>query len=67
MTTGRTARVGFDDPRGLKRNRFVTWTGGTKTINRDLEAKLRALAGWKPYVTNLQATPHLSWVATSES
>lgn len=41
----------------VKRNRFVTLTGGTKTINRDLEAKLRTLAGWKPYVTNLEATP----------
>lgn len=25
----------------------------TRTVNRDLEAKARALAGWKPYVTNL--------------
>ena len=41
----------------MKRNRFVTLTGGTKTINRDLEAKVRALAGWKSYVTNLEATP----------
>ena len=41
----------------VKRNRFVTLTGGTKTINRDLEAKVRALAGWKSYVTNLEATP----------
>lgn len=41
----------------IKRNRFVTLTGGTKSINRDLEAKVRALAGWKPYVTNLDATP----------
>lgn len=41
----------------IKRNRFVTLTGGTRTVNRDLEAKVRALAGWKPYVTNLDATP----------
>lgn len=41
----------------VKRNRFITLTGGTKTVNRDLEAKVRALAGWKPYVTNLEATP----------
>ncbi len=40
----------------IKRNRFVTLTGGTRTVNRDLEAKVRALAGWKPYVTNLDAT-----------
>ena len=39
----------------IKRNRFVTLTGGTRTVNRDLEAKVRALAGWKPYVTNLDA------------
>jgi len=37
----------------VKRNRFITLTGGTRTVNRDLEAKARALAGWKPYVTNL--------------
>jgi transposase len=37
----------------VKRNRFVTLTGGTKTINRDLEAKARALAGIKGYTTNL--------------
>ena len=39
----------------VKRNRFVQLTGGTKTINRDLEAKTRALAGLKGYVTNLHA------------
>jgi Transposase DDE domain len=45
----------------IKRNRFVTLTGGTRTINRELEAKARALAGWKPYVTNLvEADP--AWV-----
>ena len=36
----------------IKRNRFVTLTGGTRTVNRDLETKARTLAGWKPYVTN---------------
>jgi len=41
----------------IKRNRFITLTGGTRTVNRDLETKVRALAGWKPYVTNLDATP----------
>ncbi|MFZ1911195.1 MAG: IS1634 family transposase [Propionicimonas sp.] len=40
----------------IKRNRFITLTGGTRTVNRDLETKVRALAGWKPYVTNLDAT-----------
>jgi hypothetical protein len=37
----------------VKRNRFVKLTGATKTVNRDLEAKARALAGIKGYVTNL--------------
>jgi len=39
----------------VKRNRFVHLTGATKTINRSLEAKARALAGLKGYVTNLKA------------
>ena len=42
----------------VKRNRFIQLTGGTKTVNRDLEAKARALAGLKGYVTNLQACPN---------
>lgn len=37
----------------VKRNRFITLTGATKSVNRDLEAKARALAGWKGYSTNL--------------
>ena len=37
----------------IKRNRFVRLQGGTRSANRDLEAKARALAGWKGYVTNL--------------
>src|SRR5688500_1179473 len=45
----------------IKRNRFVTLTGGTRAVNRDLETKVRTLAGWKPYVTNiLDADP--AWV-----
>ena len=39
----------------VKRNRFVQLTGATKSINRDLEAKARALAGLKGYVTNLES------------
>jgi Transposase DDE domain len=39
----------------VKRNRFVQLTGATKTINRSLEAKARAQAGLKGYVTNLEA------------
>ena len=41
----------------VKRNRFIRVTGGTRTVNRDLEAKARALAGLKGYVTNLAACP----------
>jgi Transposase DDE domain len=42
-------------PAAIKRNRFVQLTGGTRTVNRGLEAKARALAGLKGYVTNLEA------------
>jgi hypothetical protein len=41
----------------VKRNRFIQLSGGTKTVNRDLEDKARALAGLKGYVTNLRACP----------
>ncbi len=41
----------------VKRNRFIRLTGGTRTVNRDLEAKARSLAGLKGYVTNLRACP----------
>ena len=37
----------------VKRNRFIKLTGATKSVNRTLEAKTRALAGWKGYTTNL--------------
>jgi transposase len=37
----------------VKRNRFIKLTGATKSVNRDLEAKARALAGWTGYTTNL--------------
>lgn len=37
----------------VKRNRFIHLSGGTKKVNRTLEAKARALAGLKGYVTNL--------------
>jgi len=44
----------------VKRNRFITLTGADKSVNRALEAKARALAGWKGYITNLPApTPEL--------
>ncbi len=41
----------------VKRNRFVQLSGGTRTVNRRLEAKARALAGLKGYVTNLATCP----------
>jgi transposase len=41
----------------VKRNRFIRLTGGTRSVNRHLEAKARALAGLKGYVTNLTACP----------
>jgi DDE family transposase len=41
----------------VKRNRFIRLSGGTRTVNRDLETKARALAGLKGYVTNLAACP----------
>jgi hypothetical protein len=41
----------------VKRNRFVQLSGGTKSVNRELETRARALAGLKGYVTNLRACP----------
>jgi len=38
----------------VKRNRFIALSGGTKKVNRTLEAKARALAGIKGYITNLE-------------
>ena len=38
----------------VKRNRFVRLEGGSKSVNRELEAKTRTLAGWKAYITNLE-------------
>jgi hypothetical protein len=40
----------------VKRNRFIKLTGATKSVNGLLEAKARALAGLKGYLTNLDAT-----------
>jgi hypothetical protein len=37
----------------VKRNRFITLTGATKSVNRELGAKARGLAGLKGYVTNI--------------
>jgi hypothetical protein len=41
----------------VKRNRFIALDGAVKSVNRDLEAKARILAGIKGYVTNLAACP----------
>ncbi|HET9968276.1 MAG TPA: IS1634 family transposase [Streptosporangiaceae bacterium] len=53
----RKARQAIDGKQPVKRNRFVQLTGGTRTINRDLEKKARDLAGIKGYITNLAACP----------
>ena len=47
------AQRAVDGKAAVKRNRYIQLTGATKSINRDLEAKTRALAGWKGYTTNL--------------
>ena len=41
----------------VKRNRFITLAAGQNTVNRELEARARALAGLKGYTTNLGACP----------
>ena len=41
----------------VKRNRYIKLSGATKNVNRQLEAKTRALAGWKGYTTNLVDHP----------
>jgi hypothetical protein len=47
------AQRAVDGKAAVKCNRFVKLTGLTKSVNRDLEAKTRALAGWLGYTTNL--------------
>lgn len=37
----------------VKRNRHIQLSGAAKSVNRTLEAKTRALAGWKGYTANL--------------
>jgi hypothetical protein len=37
----------------VKRNRFIKLAGGQRSVNREMEAKARALAGLKAYLTNL--------------
>jgi Transposase DDE domain len=47
------AEKAVDDTAPVKRNRFIKLSRATKTVNRELEAKARALAGIKGYTTNL--------------
>jgi transposase len=47
------AERAVDGKAPVKRNRYIQLSGATKSVNRDLEAKTRALAGWKGYTTNL--------------
>ena len=47
------AQRAVDGHAPVKRNRYIQLTGATKSVNRTLEAKTRALAGWKGYTTNL--------------
>lgn len=37
----------------VKRNRFLKIKDEKRAVNRELETKARALAGWKAYITNL--------------
>jgi hypothetical protein len=41
----------------VKRNRFIRLSGGTRTVNRELQQKARALAGLKGYITNRRLPP----------
>lgn len=47
------AERAVDGQASIKRNRFIKLTGASKSVNRELEAKARRLAGWKGYTTNL--------------
>jgi DDE family transposase len=51
------AQRAVDGHAPVKRNRYIQLTGATKSVNRTLEAKTRALAGWKGYTTNLTGQP----------
>jgi Transposase DDE domain len=53
----RKAERAVDGYAPVKRNRYIQLTGATKSVNRQLEAKTRALAGWKGYTTNLVDHP----------
>ncbi len=53
----RKAERAVDGHAPVKRNRYIQLTGATKSVDRTLEAKTRALAGWKGYITNLVDQP----------
>jgi hypothetical protein len=44
----------------VKRNRFIKLTGATKSVNRQMEAKTRALAGLKGYA-DVAVMPRIGW------
>ena len=51
------AQRAIDGHAPVKRNRYIQLSGATKSLNRQLEAKTRALVGWKGYTTNLIGQP----------
>jgi hypothetical protein len=52
----------------VKRNRFIQLTGAGKTVNRALEAKARALAVLKGYITDIaDPTPEFVFAALAVS
>ena len=53
----RKAERAVDGHAPVKRNRYIQLSGATKSVNRTLEAKTRALAGWKGYTANLVGQP----------
>lgn len=54
----RKAEAAVAGKASVKRNRFVRLGVASKSVNRELEAKVRGLAGIKGYVTNLVDLPH---------
>lgn len=54
---GYQALDAFAGHAAVKRNRFLTLTGGDKSVNTTLVEKARNLAGLKGYVTNLTKQP----------
>ncbi len=51
------AQCAVDGQAPVKRNRYIQLTGATRSVNRALGTKTRALAGWKGYTTNLVGQP----------